>query len=152
MRSWRNEATTSTCPGPSARAATRAGRAATAGREQHDVVTFEAWKIGGEELAPRHDHDVEGDLGLVAAEQFARDALGAIADDGPADLARGRDPEAGCGSRAGRGVGAAAIQHEHRHEAPVALHPTRVDVFEVGPAADTLRGWQGLIGHGPGRL
>ena len=49
------------------------------------------WRI--EKFAARNNDHIEPCRRLLMAEQFPGDALGAIADDGAANLPRGRDPE-----------------------------------------------------------
>ena len=74
-------------------ASSRTGVAATAAGEQHDVVAFKAGEVCGEELASGYDDDVEAGIGLVAAEQFAGEALGPVADNGAPEFARGGHAE-----------------------------------------------------------
>ena len=120
----------------------RTALAATASREQHDVVAFKAGEICGEKLASGHDDDIEAGIGLVAAEQLAGETLGSVADNGPPEFPRRRDAE----SRPTRIRGGFASQHEHRHEAAVSLRTVLVDVLEVGPPPDSLM-WLESLGH-----
>ena len=48
---------------------------------------LEAGEVGVEELAPGNDDHVDAGIGLVAAEQLAREAFGSIADNGASQLA-----------------------------------------------------------------
>ena len=63
-------------------ASSRTRVAATAAGEEHDVIAFKAGEVCGEEFASRYDDDIEAGIWLVAAEQFAGEALGPVADNG----------------------------------------------------------------------
>jgi hypothetical protein len=117
--------------------------AATASREQHDVVAFKAGEICGEKLASGHDDHIEAGIGLVASEQLAGEALGPVADNGPSELSRRGDAESRPTRSRGGGL---ASQHEHRHEATVPLGSVRVNVLEVGAPPDPLM-WLETLGH-----
>jgi hypothetical protein len=88
---------------------------------------------------PRHDDDVIRAGWFVTPEDFARQALGAIAFDGVPHLTRGGYAEAGAGPRRG--------EQEHGHEAPGDPCPLVVHALELGPAPDALGRPQALSGH-----
>ena len=111
-----------------------AGLPAAAAGEQHDVVAFKAGEVCAEELASGYDDDVEAGIGLVAAEQFARETLGSIANDGASELPRRGHTQPGWADVRCR----ITRQHEHGHEATVPLRALCVNVLEVGPTADTF--------------
>ena len=104
------------------------------GREQHDVVAFKAGEVGGEELAPRHDDDVEAGIGLVVRRNSSRTRR----------LARLRTtaPRA-CGwprrRAANARVAPASRADEHGHEAAVPLRAVCVDVSRSRSAGGRAR-------------
>lgn len=111
-----------------------AGLPAAPAGEQHDVVAFKAGEVCAEELASGNDDDVEAGIGLVAAEQFAGETLGSIANDGAPELSRRGDTQPGRPAVRCR----ITRQHEHGHEATVPLRALRVDVLEVAPTPDAF--------------
>jgi len=116
-------------------ASSRTRVAATAAGEEHDVIAFKAGEVCGEEFASRYDDDIEAGIWLVAAEQFAGEALGPVADNGSPEFARGGHAEPRSAGVRGHRF---ASQDEHGHEAAVPLRAVLVDVLEVGPPADAL--------------
>jgi hypothetical protein len=84
------------------------------------------WRI--EKFTARNNDHIEPCRGLVMAEQFPGDALGAIADDRAANPPCGRDAEPRIANDIGR--------DEHRHQTPADLGATLVGQVEIGPAPD----------------
>jgi hypothetical protein len=105
------------------------GRAPCEERSEFNLDPF-IWS--SEDLAPRHDDDIDGDDGLVMTEQFANQTLGAITLNSSAHFA-GR-----CYTETGRPR--LAFPREHGHEASGALETCLVDELEVGPLPDVLSG------------
>jgi hypothetical protein len=83
-----------------------------------------------EKFAARDNNDVEGGHWFVASKQFARQALGAVANDRAANLAGRRNAKprkpAGC------------VIDEDRHQPPVHLDARPVNCFELGPTPDVF--------------
>jgi len=100
--------------------------------QQRSIFRFNAVVGRGENLAARHDDDINGGNGFVVAEQLADQALGSITLDGSAHLTGRRYTETG-GARL-------SFPREHGHEASGALETCFVDEFEVGPLPDMLSG------------
>jgi len=71
--------------------------------EDGAVIGFKGSQAGFEELATRHDDDVEACRDGVMPENFPYQTFGAISLDGAAELFRRRDPEAAPGLVVGQG-------------------------------------------------
>jgi hypothetical protein len=100
--------------------------------QQRPKLRLDAIVRRSEDLAARHDDNINGGNGFVVTEQLANQALGAITLDSSAHLA-GR-----CYTETGRAH--LAFPREHGHEASGALETCLVDEFEVGPLPDVLSG------------
>ena len=83
-----------------------------------------------EKFAARDNNDIYGSRRLVVAKQLAGSPLGAIADDGSANLAscRNAQPRVFAGRRTDK----------QRHEPPAHFGASRVDGFELSPAPNVL--------------
>ena len=103
------------------------------------IVSFEAGERRIEDVPARDDDDIEARSDLVTPEHFPHQALRAVADDGAAQLSRGRNPEAR------PGVG--ARQDEDGHQSPVLPSTRLVDPLKFCAPADVTLGAEAVI-HG----
>ncbi len=107
--------------------------------EESVIVGFKGGEGSIEHFPARHDDDVVAGGNLVTSEEFPRQALGAIAFHGVAELPGG--------SHAESGRLAAVAEQEHRHETAGNARPFVVDALELGPAPDPFRLRQASPGH-----
>jgi hypothetical protein len=103
------------------------------------VVSFEIREGGMKHFPARHDHNVDTGSHFVTPENLSCQALGSVSFNRRADLARRRYAKP---SRTASVGGC-----EDRHELTVCPRPRLVDALELGPATNTLRGWQLLAAH-----
>jgi hypothetical protein len=98
--------------------------------EESTELTLEGRIWGIEKLTTGHDDDVDGGGRFMRPENFARQALRAIPDNGTADFSGGRHAETR--------RGAAILPDEDSHQTAADLDAGAVDRLEVGPAPDVL--------------
>jgi hypothetical protein len=103
-----------------------------ASHQQGAELNFDALIRRSENLAPRHDDNIDGGEGFVVTEQLADQTFGSVALDGSAHLPRRCYTET-----SGAPL---SFPREHRHEASGAFEACLVDEFEVGPLSDVLGG------------
>jgi hypothetical protein len=118
----------------SQRAARTAGReSAASGKtagEQMSVIGFKGVQGGIEEIALRHDDDVETRRDLITTENLSNQSFSSISSNRVAEFPSGRDPEAADPELVG--------QQEHRRVAAVRLDATVVDPLEFRTPPDAL--------------
>jgi hypothetical protein len=121
-----------------------AGTRARVARQQRTEFRFNAVERRPEDLAPRHDHYVNGDRWFMVTEQFPDEPLRAVPFEGGPHLP-GR-----CYSETG--WARLTFPREHGHQAAGTLETCVVDELKVGPLSDVLRRPETdhllLVGHG----
>lgn len=115
--------------------------------EGRSVIGFKGSQAGFEELAVRHDNDVEPRREGVSSENFSYQSFGAISLDGSAKLLRRRDPEA-----ANRPL---IRQNEYGAEPTPNSDATLIYLLKFGPATNPLispkacaGSWRPTLGSG----
>jgi hypothetical protein len=102
------------------------------------VIVFKGSQAGFEELATRHDDDVEPGRDFVMPENFSYQPFRAISLNGAAELFRCRDAQAARGRMVGQG--------EDRAESSMDPGTVLVDALEFGAPANPLMRMKTCVG------
>ena len=99
------------------------------------IIGFKGVQAGIEKIAFRHDDDVEAWSDFITTKDFSNQSLSSISLNGPAELARGGDPETADAELIG--------QQEHGGVSTVSLDAAVVHLLKFCAAPDPL-GWSEL--------
>jgi hypothetical protein len=99
------------------------------------VIGFKGVQAGIDEIAFRHDDDVEAWRDFVTTKNLSNQSLGSVSPDGAAEFARGGDSKTPNPALVG--------QQEHRRVAAVDLDAAVVDLLKLGAPSNPL-GWSEL--------
>ena len=117
------------------RTATPGSTARQAAGDKVSVIGFKRVQAGIEQIALRHDDDVEAGREFVTTKNLSNQAFSSVSSDGAAELARGRDAEP---------ANAELVREQkHRRVAAMDFDTAVVHLLELCAAADPL-GWSEL--------